>query len=509
MAKEYRIYPGIGIARVGNSPDSFVLAPEVPDIGPLELRDDDSIVPVQSFKDANHKLRRQAARFRVYEVVTNATGAETFNEVTAANGVQIEWRVELANEKAAAGYFISETTPEDVTKPRNPDASQADLIIKPSFPQITGINQSVKASVEGKFKGTTVYLGELQTDGKGRLVVLGGRGTSASIPAGQPVGDNTQATGHMRNTFANNWGWYDDVADGPVTAVIKIAGQPDQPVARSAWVIVAPPDYAPYTNGITTLYDVATQAANIQAPATPSFMADILPIVKAAAGLRYVSSLTNWTDISTDYVTLSTKNNPAADKLRRDTLSLLLLIETSGALQNYHFTSNQKTVLNAWANGIFVSDYQAAPPPASITPAGLDRASLTQAVGGGFFPGIEAGIRMTAPAMYSSPYRITDKPFMFAGIQQNPHAGFITRTMACPWQSDFFECEMQTVTSAWWPAQRPIDVFVDPQAQNRKEWIRPLQSQQELVDKFWMLGLIKKNAVALYEQERDPSIPVA
>jgi L-lysine epsilon oxidase-like protein len=394
------------------------------------------------------------------------------------------------------------------------------LVIKPSFSSITGTQgtyQTVKASVEGRFKGTPVYLGELQTDKKGRLLVLGGLGTSASVPAGMPAGDQTQATGHARNSFANNWGWHDDVSDGPVKAVVKVSGQQDQS-AKSAWVIVAPPDYAPYTTGITTLFDIATQAANIPAPQTPSFMMDILPILKATAGLRYVSALPIWTDISTDYVALSTKNNAASDKLRLDTRNLLKDIVTQSALHDFQFTLNQTAVLDAWANGNFVGDYTATPAQSTLTPEGLDRASLTQGVGGGFFPGIEAGIRMTSPAMYSSPYRITDKPFVFDGVPQNPHAGFITRTMACPWQSDFYECEMQTATSAWWPAQRPIDVYTDAQAQDQKAWSRPFDSdgnipgkgQQDLVDKFWMLGLVKNdpagNSSALYEQERDPSL---
>jgi hypothetical protein len=511
MAKEYRIYPGIGIARLGNSPDSFFLSPEIPDVGPIELTADDSVEPVNLFKDGNHKLRRQGARFRVYQVDTDAGGAEVFTEIVEGADTHIEWRVELVNEKAAAGFFVSESQPEDTSNPRNPDASQADLIIKPVFPPISGVNQTATASTDGKFKGTTVYLGELRTDGNGRLVVLGGRGTSASVPPGQPLGDGSQAPGHQMNTFANNWGWFDDVADGPVTAVVKTTGQPDQPVSKSAWVIVAPPDYAPYTNGITTLYDIAVQAANLPAPAVPSFMNDVLPILKAAAGLRFVSALPNWTAISTDYVQLSTLGNPAADQLRRDTLSLLNAIETMGALQNFHYTANQKAVLNAWANGNFVSDFQASPPVQALTPAGLDKASLTQAVGGGFFPGIEAGIRMTAPAMYSSPFRITGQRFVFAGVPQIPHAGFITRTMACPWQSDFFECEMQSVTAAWWPAQRPIDVFTDPNTEAQSPWIDSIPNHQALVDKFWMLGLIKKPTGGatepLVEGERDPAVP--
>jgi hypothetical protein len=236
----------------------------------------------------------------------------------------------------------------------------------------------------------------------------------------------------------------------------------------------------------------------------------VLPILQAAARLRYVSKLAIWQSISTDYVTLSKKGEAAADQLRQDTLGLLLSIE-GGPLANFQFTDIQHQVLDAWANGNFAADFNPNPPLPPLSPDGLDLASLTQAVGGGFFPGIEAGIRMTSPKMYSAPFRITNQAFTFNGIPQNPHAGFITRTMACPWQSDFFECAEQSVNTVWWPAQRPINVFVDAQAQTQKPWIDSIPNHQALVDKFSKLGFVEPlpggGAVPLVEAERDASVP--
>jgi L-Lysine epsilon oxidase N-terminal/L-lysine epsilon oxidase C-terminal domain len=510
MTKEYRIYPGIGISRLGNSPDSFFLSAEIPGLGPLELTADDSPKPVGTYKDANGFVRRQATRFRIFEFDTDSSGKTTSKEITVGNGTQIEWRVELANEKSAAGKFVDETTPEDTANPRNPNVPESDLIIKPVFVPISGASQAVTASPEGKFKGQTVFLGELRTDARGRLMVLGGRGLSASVPPGLPLGDGSGIPGRPPNTFANNEGWHDDVADGPISARIRIPGQPDQVLTNAAWVIVAPPDFAPYTDGITTLYDVASFAAGLKPPTTPSFQNDVLPILKAAAGLRWVSSLDIWSAISTDYPQLSLKGDATADQLRHDTLSLLLN-NAANALANFHFTDNQLQVLNAWDSGNFSSDFNPNPPTPPLTADGIDLASLSQAVGGGFFPGIEAGIRMTSPQMYSAPFRITNKPFTFNGVPQNPHAGFITRTMACPWQSDFFECAQQSETTVWWPAQRRIDVFVDPTAQTQKPWIDSIPTHQALVDKFWKLGFVEPlpggAPEPLVEAERDPSIP--
>lgn len=516
MAKQYRIYPGIGIARVGNSTTEFFLAPEVPGLGPLELTPDDAIVPVRRFKDATqqHALRRQGARFRIFESSTDAAGIKTDREVTAGNGVEIEWRVELANEKSAAGKFVSALLPEDTLHLRNPHLAQPDLVIKPAFAPIKGAGKTVTAAPEGKFRGQPVYLGELRTDAKGRLIVLGGRGVSG--PHGLPVGDGSQLAGHDKNSFANNVEWHDDVADGPVSATVRIPGQPDVVLTNAAWVVVAPPDFAPYTGGITTLYDVAAQAAGFQAPATPSFQDNVLPLLKAAAGLRWVSSLTIWGTLSTDYVQLSMKGNPkvavqaAADQARRDYRDLLFSVEDASLVQ-FHLTANQKLVLNSWAAGSFVSNFNPNAPVAALTPEGLDRASLSQAVGGGFFPGIEAGIKMTSPLMYSTPFRITSAPFNYLGVPQTPHAGFITRNMACPWQSDFFECAHQTTDTVWWPAQRPIEVFVDAQAKIQKPWIDSIPDHQALVDKFWKLGLVQplagSTAEPFVEAERSMDVP--
>ena len=52
-----KIYPGIGIARVGNSQDEFFIGPELPHATPA---------PEGGYKDGSGALKRQAAKFRVY-----------------------------------------------------------------------------------------------------------------------------------------------------------------------------------------------------------------------------------------------------------------------------------------------------------------------------------------------------------------------------------------------------------------------------------------------------------
>ena len=87
-----KIYPGIGFARVGNCPDQFVLGPEVPG-RPADAEG--------RFKDRQGRIKRQAARFRVYGF--DADGV-VLRELTAAEA-DITWTVHLANKKAAWAEF--------------------------------------------------------------------------------------------------------------------------------------------------------------------------------------------------------------------------------------------------------------------------------------------------------------------------------------------------------------------------------------------------------------------
>src|ERR671913_1152982 len=77
------IHPAIGIARVGNSPDEWFLGPEV--AGP-------HLAPADGFKDAAGRIKRQAARFRLYGLDRDG---QVIAEVTAAHA-DIQWHVHLA-----------------------------------------------------------------------------------------------------------------------------------------------------------------------------------------------------------------------------------------------------------------------------------------------------------------------------------------------------------------------------------------------------------------------------
>jgi len=243
---QYYIYPAIGIARVGNSEEEFYIGPEAPE----------QEIPINfKYKDAKGKVKRQAARFRIYGF--NERG-DFVEEVTDSSKVKIEWEVHLANRKAINYQFNNAMDLGALSKDctlRNGDVTdlkerEQKLLIDSGIRKIQGCEEKNKTKYQfdsGKFyTGTAfqrdVYLGELQTDEKGRLLVLGGRGESNSFD------------GRVATTFANNEGWHDDVSDGTVRANVTVDGTTY--VAKPAMVAVTPPNFAPGMRGVVTMYDV-------------------------------------------------------------------------------------------------------------------------------------------------------------------------------------------------------------------------------------------------------------
>ena len=182
---------------MGNSPKDTFTGPESPGLVPL---------PQGPYRDSVGRLKRQGARFRVYEYEYDDSGRLIDVSEITADTATIVWTVHLANTKASA-----ETFPPGGPSSRNPGTPAGELNIDAGAQDIHGKGSHVELS--GHFKGTGVFLGDLRTDLDGRLIVLGGKGNSKSVPAGAPLVN-----------FANNPDWYDDVSDGPVSAEIHFEG---------------------------------------------------------------------------------------------------------------------------------------------------------------------------------------------------------------------------------------------------------------------------------------------
>jgi hypothetical protein len=226
------VFPKIGIARLGDS-DEFFVGPEAPGVPP-DAGD--------GFKDSKGRVKRQAARFRVYGF--DAAG-KVVAELTAANTGSIQWDVAIANKKAGwyefAGtkttlkLFQGTATAAETPPLRNNDwPSDRRALVMKATGSVSGPNQ-ISAPLEGAIYDLPdpVCLGELHTDDAGRLVFLGGHGKSA------PLSDDEQ---YLINHYANNDGWHDDTSDGSVNVEVTLTDGTAVPVKGQAWVIVTPPD---------------------------------------------------------------------------------------------------------------------------------------------------------------------------------------------------------------------------------------------------------------------------
>src|SRR3954466_841732 len=112
----YRIHPGIGIARLGNSGTEFYLAPETPAAlplacdsfgNPLHGADGVTPVPIKTFKDAQGRVKRQAARFQIFVYDDESPEGRPLKIGDKISGggnqgtlIDIQWQVYVANKKS-------------------------------------------------------------------------------------------------------------------------------------------------------------------------------------------------------------------------------------------------------------------------------------------------------------------------------------------------------------------------------------------------------------------------
>ena len=486
---EYRIYPSIGIARVGNSTDGFFMGPEAP-----------GVAPEGPFRGADG-IKPQGARFRIYRLDIDSNENETvIAEIVPKTSIKIKWTVRLSNRKAAAAKILD--TLSRVPQPglRNQGFDRKKLVISAegSIEGSGSVSSPLTGSIEfatGTSKGTVVKdinLATLRTDANGRLVVVGGPGTSES-PFNSTV-----------DSFADNDGWYDSVSDGLVTATLIIDGQA-QPVIP-AWVVVTVPRYAPEVYGIITWYDRAVAMARtsddgtVNPPRTTSFTRDIYPVLKRADGLHWVHQGTHGgsqrplsdaariqqlQDSQPARARLLAKLTPLDREAKNFELrpmmpngSFQMPLLFSGANPDpkgstYAYLSltwYQMAHFQNWVAGNFDADWpgQEPPPrpfdqiPLGDQPHALSEAALEACIGGPFFPGIEATYDIARLGTYRAEAHLRRD----LRINLDHPGGFLTEKMALPWQADYADC-----ADFWWPSQRPVRVTKQDGTPNQ-QWDR-------------------------------------
>jgi hypothetical protein len=515
MITTIKIFPSIGVARLGNSQDAYFIGPETPG---------DPVVPPGGFRDGASRIKRQAARFRLFAF---DEADQLVSEVTTADGATINWTVHLANTKAAGEMFAGKATPPP--GPRNATfADRGQLALDPGPAHVSGANADFADLTQSRVMGRATdikvnqqfldrpvafLLGTVTTDDRGRLLVLGGLGESKS-----PVGADLS-----QGDFADHDGWYDDVSDGPVSADVVLADGSTPPVV-GAWVLVAPPKYAPAFHSPVTLYDTLLQRAvdtgMVPSPVAdaafkPSMTHDILPILMRAANMRWVydNGKTTFNPITGFHHTFS-QMPPAA----RATVFAKLSVPSATAGNpgtgggnmprmwsdlypdgsNGTLTRIQYEMLRRWKDGQFTADGPA--PAGPITPEGLTRAALEPCVGGAFFPGIEISWKVRQFPLI--------EPFRFDASQMKP--GDATAQMSLPWQSDFLDCAVEpgngSVDLVWWPAQRPLAVLRNGGTQY-VQWARsdqaetsPEMTPEQMVSAWMNLGFVLLQTNGRFEE---------
>jgi hypothetical protein len=452
-----RIHPAIGIARLGNSPAEYFIGPEIPGVHDF---------PKGGFRDGNNRLKRQGARFRVFGY---DEGDRLVGEITEAEA-NIEWTVYLRNTKAVGRVFAGVLHPDE---PQRNAAwirggnSENQLILDPGQAKVSKSNKQTLlecATFMGVQFEPVLELGRLIYEAEsGRLIVLGGLGRSGT-PDFKKYG-----LGDEGLDFANHDGWFDDVSDGTVVARVTLRNGREIYV-QSAWVIVAPPKFAPELQTIVTLYDMLYQVAidrgmipNPFSDASfwPSFNRDIYPILRRADQMRWVfaksdvghsfavepGGLNNRNHIFRQFrVPSGHPREPGTGTGRMPYTWSDLFGDSavSGTL-----TVTQYRVMQAWAEGNFENDWDGSPPPIKfdVTPAGLDRAALEACVGAPLYPGIEVSWKMRDVFKYVEPFRLDSGAVS---------PGDVSQQMSLPWQTDFVDCAYED-PYVWWPAQRPIN----------------------------------------------------
>ena len=343
--------------------------------------------------------------------------------------------------------------------------------------------------------GPLETLGELRIDKQGRLLVLPGKGRTAAWydEYGKPM----PLTGDL-----NNGGWFDDAADGPVSATIVFEdgdGPPEEAV--SAWVVCTDPAYAPQIRNVVSVwddvYDTWVRELDLQPEIYehgekggyrddyhPSFDADIHPIFRAAALQRWTANLPDLAikaHHAVEQITADAKpdetimaglayiRNPNEPAELNVGVPLMPLSLGDAGKAFLTVSQTQYFFLEQWSKGKCGAAAHTELGPGEY----LDMAALSNCLGGRYVPGIEVSHPIRRPELYHQdwrtshrgPFRIkyTYDPQRYEHLQPDANGqpkpvltvgwlpfrdndplepGDISKFMAIPWQTDYNSCSI-------------------------------------------------------------------
>ncbi len=375
-------------------------------------------------------------------------------------------------------------------------------------------------------KGITT-LGELETEQKGRLVVLGGFGTACGWT-------DTTGKNYGLNNDVNNDGWFDDISDGPVRAALVFEDESVREVEGSAWVISTDPAYAPQILNVVSLWDDIFDAwvrnlnlcphiydNGFKSDYQPSFDDEIYPIFLSASLQKWTTNLPGEATSAHDIVGRITAQDRPSERLHVPSLirdpnekeassegppRMPLALGDAGK-SFLSLRPTQYFFLKQWFDEHFHAGSGAKLGPGEQ----LDKSVLVNCLGGRFNPGIDMTFIVRQPEIYRDwpgagvgPFRIRakkldyetaqhDRPFLSEGYiplrdkEATLEPGDTQKFMAIPWHTDYNSCAIHqpqnapssAVTLYWsWPAQRPVAVYRAAEVNDREVGAQRLGPQR-------------------------------
>ena len=346
-------------------------------------------------------------------------------------------------------------------------------------------------------------MGGMETDEKGRLLVIGGRGYAAAWypsenadPQNMPADDEKP---YPLNSDIDNDGWMDDAGDGPVTAALHFADGSTRVIDVPAWCICADPAYAPQVRNVVSIWDEVlnswlrapelqldpslydTSTGTYNASFQPGFEHDVWPLFRSAhlqmfttdLNQKAIGSHQRLSDVtaSDDPATyLNVKNfirNPntgEGNNLQVGAPLMPLALGDTGA-SFLTVTHTQYFYLEQW----YAKNYT--PRESMPLSAGeqLDKNVLSNLLGGRFSPGIDLTFIVRDPYFYNRGWKAADvgtfrvggaaleyanadpsKPFLGVGYTPDRgkeftvEPGDLCKFMAIPWHTDYNSCATHT-----------------------------------------------------------------
>ncbi|NES20834.1 MAG: hypothetical protein F6K41_18345 [Symploca sp. SIO3E6] len=484
----YKVFPSIGVARLGNSTEAdnyYYIAPETS--GGLPILPDGGIFTENDFRDSAGNMKRQGARFRVYYFPEAGEGGDPY-EVLLDGDTSITWTVHLANKKSVWYEFstmLGEGEYPPTTDLRNLQvtSNRETLITDPGPRTLTGPDQSAEFSRTSDSSGYAMTfppeglqpfpidtLGEIRTDSDGRLIVigaLGNSGTDQTYPLPEPEDLD----------YVNNNHWWDDTADGPVSATVTVNGQTYE--AEPGWVVSVPPAYAPEILAQISMYDVMYDVAvrYLGAGDPNDIDGDMTKLLNRAFDYKWLTSDEPGChrSLTSQHISYMRSPDEANEPPQKKMPTLAGDRSISPNLDSKYVTFPQAHIDLGYRWE--VGDY---PEPTEPTEWDLlTRAALDNCSGAAFAPGIEMTWFSRRSEIYAEAFRLKHRSYSYplstdaTPLTEGLEPGDFIKYMAIPWQADFNECSVQWIDGPdvhWWPAQRPLMVY-DQDSGVKRPWI--------------------------------------